>query len=74
MQLDTQKGVFNVHIGPMWWTHVRDAAPNVGDPVTIVGFRVSFDKKPTIVAKEITINGKVFTVWEKADRAVSGKQ
>lgn len=73
IQLDTAEGVLNVHVGPMWFTNVRDAAPKIGEPMTVVGFRFTFDKKPDVIAKEVTINGKTFTVWEKTDRAVTNE-
>ena len=71
IQLNTNEGVLNIHVGPMWFSRVRDSVPRVGDPMTVVGFRFTFNKKPEVIAKEVTINGKTFTVWEKTDRAVS---
>ena len=71
IQLDTEQGVLNVHVGPMWFSNVRDAAPKIGEPMTVIGFRFSFDEKPAVVAHEVTINGKTFTVWEKSDRSLT---
>lgn len=74
IQLKTQEGVLNVHVGPMWYSAVRNSAPQIGDPLTVVGIRMSFDKKPDLVAKEVQINGKKFTVWEKEGRSLSDRK
>lgn len=73
IRLKTETGVLNVHVGPMWFSTVKNAAPQIGDPITVVGIRMSLDKKSDLIAREVQINGKTFTVWEKAGRRLGSQ-
>lgn len=74
LRLETASGILNVHVGPMWFTTVKDEAPKIGEPITVVGIRMSLDKKSDLVAREVQINGKKFTVWEREGRNLSGEK
>jgi hypothetical protein len=57
-QLYTDEGVVNVRVAQHEFSSVGSPVPRPGDPVTVTGFRFTFDKEPEFVAEEIKINKK----------------
>ncbi len=51
--LKTDKGSIPVHLGPSWYIEGQNVKFAAGDKVQVTGSRVTFDKKPAIIASEI---------------------
>lgn len=51
--LKTDAGSIPVHLGPSWYIEKQNVKFAPGDKVQVTGSRITFDKKPTIIASEI---------------------
>jgi hypothetical protein len=49
----TDKESISVHLGPAWYLENQDVKIEPKDKVEITGSRITFDKKPAIIAKEV---------------------
>jgi len=53
MTLKTDKGSIPVHLGPSWYIDKQGVKFEPGDKVQVTGSRVTFNKKPAIIASEV---------------------
>jgi hypothetical protein len=51
--LKTGTGSIPVHLGPSWYIESQNVKFEAGNKVQVTGSRVTFDKKPAIIASEI---------------------
>ncbi len=51
--LKTDKGSIPVHLGPSWYIDKQGVKFEPGDKVQVTGSRITFDKKPAIIASEV---------------------
>ena len=51
-----------IHVGPASFMSSKGFAFAQGDPVKIIGSKVTLDEKPVVLAREITKDGKVLTL------------
>ncbi|HOC45414.1 MAG: hypothetical protein PHT96_09950 [Syntrophorhabdaceae bacterium] len=51
--LKTDTGSIPVHLGPSWYIEGQNVKLAAGDKVEVTGSRITFDKKPAIIASEI---------------------
>jgi len=56
--LKTDQGSLRVHLGPAWYLEQQQAALKVGDAMEVTGSKVTLNQEPTIIAKELRVNGK----------------
>jgi hypothetical protein len=49
----TEKGVFDVHLGPGWYIENQDVKIMPGDKVEVTGSKVTFGNRPAIIAAEV---------------------
>lgn len=64
----TDQGDVLVHLGPPWYLSQQQVVMKTGDTVTVTGSKVVQDGNTSLVAKEITVNGK--TVKLRDDQGV----
>lgn len=64
LNLSTEAGDIQVLLGPRWVRFKNELNLTQGEPVTIVGLRFSFQKRPKIVAHEIISHGKKIDLRE----------
>ena len=53
LMLKTDKETVSVHLGPAWYIQRLDMKIAPGDKVEITGSRITFQGKPTIIAREV---------------------
>lgn len=53
MVLKTGAETIPVHLGPAWFFENQDFEINSGDEVSVVGSRITFEGKPTMIAAEV---------------------
>jgi hypothetical protein len=63
--LKTDQGSIAVHLGPAWYLEQQQAALKVGDLMEVTGSKVTFNQKPTIIAKELRVNGKTVNLRDE---------
>jgi len=52
--LKTDKGLISVHLGPSWFINRQDMKIKKNDTIRVTGSRITINKKPAIIAAEIT--------------------
>ncbi len=60
--LKTDKGSLTVHLGPIWYLEQQKFAAKVGDKVEVTGSQVTLNNQPSIIAKDVTVNGKTLNL------------
>ena len=53
VMLKADKETIAVHLGPQWYIERQDVKIVKGDAIEVKGSRITFDKKPAIVAAEV---------------------
>jgi len=53
MTVNTEEGDLRVLLGPRWYLPEQDFNLSHGEPITVVGIRITWDGKPAIMADEI---------------------
>ncbi len=55
--LKTAQGSLMVHLGPGWYLDEKKLAVKVGDTVEVTGSKVTLNNQPSLIAREVTVNG-----------------
>ncbi len=58
----TDKEPISVHLGPAWYIENQDVKIQPHDKIEITGSRITFDDKPTIIAKEVKKGDEVLNL------------
>ncbi|MGB3639196.1 MAG: hypothetical protein WBA39_16710 [Rivularia sp. (in: cyanobacteria)] len=53
LQVETQKGIIPVHLGPAWYIENQEITIKPEDKVEIKGYLINFARKPAIIAAEV---------------------
>jgi hypothetical protein len=62
LTLKTDQGSLLVHLGPAWYLDEKKFAVKVGDTVEATGSKVTLDKQPALIAREVKANGVTLTL------------
>jgi hypothetical protein len=57
--LKTGQGSLLVHLGPAWYLDEKKFAVKVGDTVEATGSKVTLNNQPTLIAREVKVNGTI---------------
>lgn len=57
-----------VHLGPSWYLEGQDEQIGVGDAVVVVGSRVTLDREPIVIAREVQRGDAVLVLRDAAGR------
>jgi len=63
--LKTDKGSIPVHLGPSWYMDKQGVKFEKGDKLEVTGSRVTFNKKPAIIASEIKKGDKTLKLRDE---------
>lgn len=63
--LKTDKGSIPVHLGPSWYMDKQGVKFEKGDKLEVTGSRVTFNKKPAIIASEIKEGDKTLKLRDE---------
>ena len=66
--LKTTAGPVNVHLGPTAFLSDVKVQLAVGDPVTLVGSRVTVDGESFVIARDITTGDQTFPLRDASGR------
>jgi hypothetical protein len=64
--LKTEKETIPVHLGPSWYTEKQGMTFASGDKVEVIGSRITYEGKPTIIAAEVKKGGQVLKLRDAA--------
>jgi len=65
MVLKTDKGSIPVHLGPSWYMDKQGVKFEPGDKVEVTGSRITFNKKPAIIASEVKKGGQALKLRDE---------
>ena len=57
-----------VHLGPSWYLENQDEQIDAGDAVVIVGSRVTLDREPIVIAREVQLGDAALVLRDDAGR------
>jgi hypothetical protein len=63
--LKTEQGNLRVHLGPGWYLEQEGVALKAGDTLEVTGSNVTVGQQPTIIAKDIQVNGKTLNLRDE---------
>jgi len=63
--LKTEKGSLPVHLGPSWYMDKQGLKFEKGDKVQVTGSRITFNKKPAIIASEVKKGDQVLKLRDE---------
>ena len=63
--LKTDQGSITIHLGPAWYLEQQQLALKIGDALEVTGSKVTLNQKPTIIAKELRVNGKTLKLRDE---------
>lgn len=62
LDLKTESGVFDVHLGPSSYLASKGFTFAKGDQIEVTGWKQAFQGHDAIIAREVNIDGKVLTL------------
>lgn len=65
VQLKTDSGSFDVHVGPAFYLRSKEFEILKGDVLDVVGSKVKIEEKDAILARSITKDGKTLELRDK---------
>jgi hypothetical protein len=65
VQLKTDSGTFDVHVGPAFYLRNKEFEILKGDVLDVTGSKVKIEEKDAILARTITKNGKTLELRDK---------
>jgi len=63
--LRTDQGSLEVHLAPAWYLQQQNITLKAGDPLEVTGSQVTLENKPIIIAREITVDGRVLKLRDE---------
>lgn len=65
VQLKTETGTFDVHVGPAFYLRSKEFEILKGDVLDVTGSKLKIEEKDAILARTITKNGKTLELRDK---------
>jgi hypothetical protein len=60
--LDTDRGQYDVHLGPQWYLDQQQVSLNPGDRIQVTGSEQMIGGQPSVIARQVTENGNTVTL------------
>jgi hypothetical protein len=65
LAVKSEKGTFDVHLGPGWYIENQDVKIMPGDKVEVTGSKIIFRNKPAIIAAEVRKGDEVLRLRDR---------